>query len=53
MLLYGTARHRTMRDPKDRVYGIMQVYKSRISSSAQLDQAFTLADLEMHLAMGS
>ena len=51
LLLYGAARHRTTRDPKDRVYGIMQVYKFRLGSSAQPDQAFTLADLELQLAM--
>ena len=51
MLLYGAARHRTTRDPKDRVYGIMQVYKFRLGSSAQPDQDFTLANLELQLAM--
>ena len=51
VLLYGAARHRTTRDPKDRVYGIMQVYKFRLGSSAQPDQAFTLANLELQLAM--
>ncbi|CAD6567922.1 MAG: hypothetical protein ASARMPRED_001189 [Alectoria sarmentosa] len=51
ILLYGAARHRTTRDPKDRVYGIMQVYGFRLGSSAQPDRGFTLADLELQLAM--
>ena len=51
VLLYGAARHRTTRDPKDRVYGIMQVYKFRLGTSAQPDQAFTLPNLELQLAM--
>ena len=50
ILLYGAARHRTTRDPNDRVYGIMQVYGFRLGSSAQPDHTFTLADLEFQLA---
>ena len=50
ILLYGAARHRTTRDPNDRVYGIMQVYGFRLGSSAQPGQTFTLANLEYQLA---
>ena len=50
ILLYGAARHRTTRDPNDRVYGIMQVYGFRLGNCAQPDHTFTLADLELQLA---
>lgn len=50
VLLYGAARHRTTRNPNDRVYGIMQVYGFRLGSSAHPDHTFTLADLEIQLA---
>lgn len=50
ILLYGAARHRTTRDPNDRVYGIMQVYGFRLGTCAQPDHKFALADLELQLA---
>ena len=50
MLLLIAARHRHTRRPKDRIYGIMQVYDFKLGTSAQPDKEFTLEDLEFQLA---
>lgn len=49
-LLFGAVKHRQTREPKDRVYGIMQVYGFKLGTSAQPDRDFTLEDLELQLA---
>lgn len=48
-LLFGAVKHRQTREPKDRVYGIMQVYGLKLDSSAQPEREFTLEDLEFQL----
>lgn len=50
-LLFGAAKHRQTREPRDRVYGIMQVYGFTLGTSAQPDRDFTLEDLELQLAL--
>lgn len=49
-LLFGAVKHRQTREPKDRVYGIMQVYGFKLGTSVQPDRDFTLEDLEFQLA---
>lgn len=50
MLLFSAAKHRETREPRDRVYGIMQVYDFKLGASAHPDRVFSLDDLEFQLA---
>ncbi|KAG8531428.1 uncharacterized protein KY384_003057 [Bacidia gigantensis] len=50
MLLLIAARYRQTRNPKDRIYGIMQVYDLKLGVSSQPDRDFTVEDLQFQLA---